>query len=108
MIIATDTFDMSKVVSLSEDYDGLCKYIWTLVPDRYKHLDAIYHNTRYYINMCILKDTKISLEKKTQISKYLTKGIRVVGYTDSYITCRDLETRINMKKVNKYYEGDKL
>jgi hypothetical protein len=107
MIIATDIFDMDKVIALRDDYEGLCSYIWTLVPERYKHIDVIYHNTRYYINMCVLKNTSIPLEKKLQISKYLTKNIRVVGYTDTYITCSELEKRINMSKVNKYYEGDK-
>lgn len=106
MIIATDIFDMDKVIALRDDYEGLCEYIWTLVPERYKHIDVIYHNTRYYINMCVLKSADIPLEKKLQVSKYLTKSIRVVGYTDTYITCRELENRINMSKVNKYHEGD--
>ena len=108
MIIATDVFDMSKVMSLSDDYEGMCSYIWSLVPERYKHLDVIYHNTRYYVNMCVLKSTDIPLEKKLKVSKFLTRGIRVVGYTDNYITCRELENRVNMNKVNKYHEGDKV
>jgi hypothetical protein len=107
MIIATDSFDLDKVIALRENYEELCNYVKTLVPDRYKHIDAIYHNTRYYINMCVLKNTSIPMERKLQVSKYLTKGIRVVGYTDTYITCSELEKRINMNKVNKYYEGDK-
>lgn len=107
MIIATNIFDMDKVIALRDDYEGLCSYIWTLVPERYRHIDAIYHNTRYYINMCVLKNISIPLEKKLQVSKYLTKGIRVVGYTDTYITCSELEKRINISKVNKYHEGDK-
>jgi hypothetical protein len=107
MIIATDVFDMDKVIALRDDYEGLCNYIWTLVPDRYRHIDVIYHNTRYYINMCVLKNALIPLDKKLQVSKYLTKQIRVVGYTDTYITCSELEKRINMSKVDKYHEGDK-
>lgn len=107
MIIATDIFDKDKVLSLKDDYEGLCSYVWTLVPEKFKHLDVIYHNTRYYINMCILQDTGISLDVKTQISKLLTRSIRVVGYMDKYITCRDLDSRVDMNKVNKYHEGDK-
>ncbi len=106
MIIATDVFDMDRILALKDDYEGMCDYIWTLVPDRYKHLDVIFHNTRYYINMCVLKSETIPMEVKSAISKYLTKSIRVVGYTDTYITCSELEKRVNMNRVNKYFEGD--
>lgn len=107
MIIATNVFDMKKVVSLSEDYDGLCNYIRSLMPERYKHIDAIYHNTRYYLNLEVLKASDISMEKKVSLSEKLTKNIRVVGYMDVYITCKDLERKINMKKVEQYYRGEK-
>lgn len=107
MIIATDEFDMRKVVSLADDYDALCEYIHSLVPERYKHQDAIYHNTRYYLNLEVLKAKDITMEKKTSLSQKLTRNIRVVGYMDVYITCKDLERKINMKKVEQYYRGEK-
>lgn len=106
MIIGSKDFDKDKVLSLASDYEGLCGYVWTLVSDRYKHFDAIYHNTRYYINLEILKDNSIPLDKKMSISKLLTKNIRTVGYMGEYITCQDLEKRIDMNKVNKYYKGE--
>lgn len=106
MIIATNSFDMDEVVKLSGDYEKLCLYVMSLVPERYKHIDAIYHNTRYFINLEVLKSKDIPLDKKTELSKHLTKGIRVVGYMDIYITCNELERKISMKKVEQYYKGD--
>lgn len=107
MIIATNSFDMNKVVRLSESYEELCSYIMSLVPERYRHIDAIYHNTRYYLNLEVLKSKDIPMDKKTALSKLLTKGIRVVGYMDIYITCNEMERKINMKKVDQYHKGDK-
>lgn len=104
MIIATDDVDIKKVVNMSGDSDKLCTYVKSLVPERYRHIDAIYHNTRYYINLLVLKSDDISLEKKSALSKLLTRNIRVVGYMGVYITCKDLERKISMKKVNKYHE----
>jgi hypothetical protein len=106
MIIATDNFDMNKVMSLCHDYDGLCAYVRSLVPERYKHLDTIYNNTRYYINLCVLKAKDIPMSKKQEVSKLLTRNIHVVGYTDIYITCYDLEKRISMSRVDKYHKGE--
>lgn len=106
MLIATNVIDYDKVLSLSEDEEGLCAYIKSLVPERYRHVDAIYHNTRYYINLEVLKNSTYPLEKKLALSRMLTKNIRTVGYMDSYVTCSELEAHISMKKVHKYHEGE--
>ena len=108
MIIATDEFDMSKIIQLKDNVEEMDKYIWSLVPVRYKHVDAIYRNTRYYINVCVLKSTTMSMEMKKELSAKLTKGLHVVGFMGTFITCGELESRISMKKVNKYYEGETL
>lgn len=107
MIIATDTFDIEEVKSLLRDGKDLCTYVRGLIPDRYKHVDGIYHNTRYYLNLTILKSDKFTLEDKMKASAALTRGLHVVGYLDSYLTCGVLERRINMNKVIKYFEGEK-
>ena len=107
MVIATKVIDIDKIVKLSSDYDALCEYIKGLVPKDFKHVDAIYHNTRYYINITILKSDAISLEKKNILSNMLTRNIRVVGYMDRYVTCDELAMHVNTERVIKYYEGDR-
>lgn len=106
MIIATKNIDMKKIISMVQDEDRLCEYIHSIVPERYKHCNAIYHNTRYYINLEVLKSNDISMENKIALSALLTKNIRTVGYMGTYITCQDLEMRVNMNKVMRYYKGD--
>lgn len=106
MIIATNSIDLKKVAGLSEDYEGLCDYVKSLVPARYAHVDAIYHNTRYYINLEVLKSNDIPIDKKVALSKLLTKSIHVCGCMDIYITCKELESRINMKRVNQFKEAE--
>lgn len=106
MIIATKDINFDKVIKLVNNEDDLCSYIKSLVPEKYSHCDAIYHNTRYYINLEILKDNSIALDTKNKLSNMLTRNIRVVGYMGVYITCSELEQRVDMNKVNKYYEGD--
>lgn len=107
MIIATKNIDMVKIVSMVQNETGLCTYINSIVPERYRHHDAIYHNTRYYINLEVLKSKDISLENKMALSTLLTKNIRTVGYMGTYITCQELEMRVDINKVIRYYEGDR-
>lgn len=107
MIIGSEDFTVQQIVNLKDDYDAMCAFMLGLVPDRYKHVDAIYHNQRYYANMRVLSDKTLPLKVKQQVSAMLTRNIRVVGWTDIYITCRQMERKIDMNKVDKYYEGDK-
>lgn len=106
MIIATKNIDMQKIVSMVKDECGLSSYIHSIVPERYKHCDAIYHNTRYYINLEVLKNTDISMDNKMALSALLTKNIRTVGYMGTYITCQELEMRVDINKVMRYHKGD--
>ena len=106
MLIATRDFEISDIVNLASNYDALCNYIRELVPREYRHIEAIYHNTRYYINLQVLKDNKRPMEKKMELSKNLTTNMRVVGFMGKYITCDDLEAHIDMRRVKRYYEGD--
>lgn len=107
MIVATDVFDMEEVARLIKNNGDLCAYVYSLVPDRYKHVDGIYHNTRYLLNLRILQSQDFNLTDKSNASSMLTAGLHVVGYMDKYIACGAMERHINMKKVQQYYEGDK-
>ena len=107
MIVATNTFNMDEVISIIKSGGDLCAYVKELVPPRYRHIDGIYHNTRYLLNLEILKSKDIKLEDKTEASSVLTRGLHVVGYMDCYIPCSVLERHINMNKVKRYHEGDK-
>lgn len=106
MIIATKQIDFDKVISLHRDQDGLNAYVRSLIPSRVAHVDAIYHNTRFYICYMIMQRTDVKLDVKQALSKLLTRNIRVVGYTEDYIAIEELERYVNMKQVNKYREGD--
>lgn len=107
MIVATNVFDMPLIREMVKKRTDLCAYVHGLVPDRYKHVNAIEHNTRYLLNLNIVNDDSISLDNKLWATQELTKNLHVVGYIDSIVTTSDVEKIINMKKVEKYYEGDK-
>lgn len=107
MIIATNSFDMDTIRSIVKDRGDLNEYVLGLVPDRYKHVEAIAHNTRYYLNLQISKSKEFSLQDKTWINFELTRNIHVVGYMGIYITCGELERHINMSRVEQFHKGDK-
>lgn len=107
MLIATRSFNREKVVSLAGDADALIAYVESIVPDKYKHIDALSHNTRYYINQKILDDDKIPMDIKMKLTEALTRRLHIVGYLGKYITCDELDSSVNMQRVMKYYEGER-
>ena len=106
MLIATKTIDIDKVVSLKNNAEGLHNYIKSLVPDRLKHVDAIYRNTCYYCNYKVLSDPNIKLEDKKILSDILTTNLRVVGYLGTYIDVSELEVMVNWNTIERYRKGD--
>ncbi len=98
MIIGTKVFDM-KILQYIDDYEGLVNYVRSLVPERYRHLNSIVNNTRYYLNIQLLQARNISKENKEKLSFMLMHRVKVVGFIDCFITCGELERRINMKAV---------
>lgn len=106
MIVATDVFNMDEVKELIKSGGDLCGYVRSLVPERYLHVDGIYHNTRYLLNLRILQSKDFSLTDKFNASASLTAGLHVVGYMDCYIGCGEMERHINMARVRQYHEGD--
>lgn len=102
MIVATDVFVFDDVKAIIRHRGDIRGYVDGLVPSRYKHVEAIAHNTRYLLNLQVLKSGEFTLDEKSWINSELTRGLHVVGYMDCYITCSELERAVNIKKVERY------
>ena len=106
MVIATRDVDIQKVLSLADNEETLCAYIKSLIPSKYQHVDAIYNNTKYFINLCILENNKISMRDKDKLNAILLKHVRVVGYLGNFITCKELDFYVDAERVYEYYKED--
>lgn len=107
MIIANLNYSSSELLSRINNFEELCAYVRSTVPPAYRHVDAIYHNTRYYLNTCVLEDSSLTMKVKQQLSDMLTRNIRTVGVLGEWVTCNELDRRMRMDRITKYYKGDK-
>lgn len=105
MIVATREFNIDEFLKIATDYNSIYNYVYNLIPDRYKHIPSIINNTLYMLNVTILK-SNLPLERKQEISNLLSTNIKVVGYLDSYVSIQDIEYRVNMKQVEKYWRNE--
>ena len=107
MLIATKTIDLHELLIRKHDAEGLHNYIKSLVPDRLKHIDAIYRNTCYYCNYKVLSSNDLKMEDKKLLSDILTTDLRVVGYMGVYIDVSEIEILVNWNSIDRYKKGDK-
>lgn len=101
MIIATKAVNYEELLKRKLDYDAMCEYVRGLVPSGVKHVEAIYHNTRYYFNYMVLRNESIPLADKKILSDVLTKNIRVVGVMGTYVSVNEVESQVNLKKLDR-------
>lgn len=106
MIIANLNYSSSELIKRMDNFEELCEYIRSTIPPAYRHVDAIYHNTRYYLNTRVLADTSLTMKIKKQLSDKLTTNIRTVGVLGNWVTCNELDRRAHMDRIIKYHKGD--
>lgn len=108
MLIATKDFDLDYILANKDNPQEINDYILGLVPLALRHNQAIFHNTRYYINTCVMSNKRIPMETKKRLSSILTSNMRVVGYIGDFVDCDDLKYVVNMDLVNQYYREENI
>lgn len=106
MIIGTANVnlnDLAEHTTTPEEFEDYCV---SLVPKEFQHVKAICDNQKYYCCLLVWGIKALSWEKRKLIKGEVTKKLRVVGFTDSLIEAATLLGLVNMKRVEKFKEGE--
>ena len=106
MLILTKDYDIKKCFELRSNQAGLTEYINSLMPDRYKHIDALLSNQRYFINCDMYSSSQYSMDAKKELSDALMLNVRVAGYIGSFVTVGELESFVSDKAVQRYRDKE--
>lgn len=106
MLILTKDYDLAKCFELRNNHEALMEYINSLMPERYRHVDALLSNQRYFINCDMYGHTEYSLEAKKELSDALMLNVRVAGYIGTFVTVGELESFVSQKAVQRYRERE--
>ena len=106
MLILTRKYDLEKCISLRNDQEALTEYINSLMPERFKHVDSLLSNQRYFINCDMYTHVEYSIEIRRELSDALMHNVRVAGYIGDFVTVQELETYVSNKAVNRYKDKE--
>jgi len=75
------------------------EYCEELVPEEYRHVQAIVENQQYYCCLLLRRVDSIPWSRKREIINGVMSGIRIVGYTDSLIEAASLAQYVDMDRL---------
>lgn len=107
MLVPTKVFDIKYIISNVNNPDKIKDYVWSIIPDIYRHQVSLYSNQCFYISYAILSSSDIREDVKRRVSDILCDGLHVVGYLDGFKFLSDTEKYINFKKLGKYRDKEK-
>lgn len=102
MLIGTSkiSHDLEKHITSLEDFMG---YARSLVPQEFRHNEALVHNQAYYNAMVLRKSVNVAWDKKKEIIETVMKSITVSGYTDVVIDIESINDFVDMNRVDKFW-----
>lgn len=107
MLVSLCEFDKEIFLGNIDNPDVILKYVRDSIPKEFKHIDAIYHNTRFYLSTVVMSDNSIPIKQKQQLCDILTSNMYTVGFLTKYMTVQELMVKFPKEKLIKYLEGDK-
>ncbi len=99
MIIGTIHVNEQSLVRSADTVERFCEYCKQLVPEEYRHVQAIVENQQYYCCLLLRRLESISWSRKREIINGVMRSIRIVGYTDSLVEATSLAQYVNVDRL---------
>lgn len=90
MIVGTTKVEVSDLVKHTKSVDDFRNYCIHLVPDKYRHLQAVVNNQIYICCLCLRKCDAVAWDTKKEILRKCMQDIRIVGCTNELIDFDDI------------------
>ncbi|MBQ2885857.1 MAG: hypothetical protein IJE43_19200 [Alphaproteobacteria bacterium] len=90
MIVGTSNViksEMAKHVKSLTDFKQYCK---SLVPEEFRHIDAIVNNQQYLCCLVLRKDNNVSWSIKKDLIDAVMRETKIVGCTNELINIADI------------------
>ena len=102
MLIGTSKIShgLEEHISSFEDFMNFAR---SLVPQEFRHNEALVHNQAYFNAMTLRKSQSISWDKKKDLIETVMKNISVSGYTDVVIDIEAIYDYVDKERVDKFW-----
>lgn len=102
MLIGKASVDKAKLLASLKTVDKFIAFSDSLVPEEFRHVQAILSNQRYICCLLLRKEKSVDWNVKKEIIEKVMEDISIVGYTDVLIEVNKLFAFADMRKVKRY------
>lgn len=102
MLIGTSRIShgLEEHVNSFEDFMDFAR---SLVPQEFRHNEALIHNQAYFNVMTLRKSPNVSWDVKKELIEVVMKNITVSGYTDVVIDIEAIYDYVNKERIDKFW-----
>ena len=102
MLIGTSKIShgLEEHISSFEDF---MEYARSLVPQEFRHNEALINNQAYFNAMTLRKLNSVSWDLKKDLIEIVMRNITVSGYTDVVIDIEAIYDYVNKSRVDKFW-----
>lgn len=104
MIVGKSGTTEDEVFEHSGSYEQLIAFSDSLIPEEWRHVQAIVGNQRYVCALLLRKCRRVKWEKKKPIIERILSECSIVGYSDTLYDAKSIWAELNVDKVQEYYE----
>ena len=106
MLVGQSNVSIAELEKNARDLDAFKKYCDSLVPEDFRHVSSIVNNQRYICAMMLRNSSHVTWKQKKDIVDEIMRGIRIVGYTDQVIDLSVLLNRVDVKRLEMYFQKE--
>lgn len=104
MVIGVIDICKSKLVGHIGSVEEFIAYCDALVPQEFRHVEAIVGNQRYLCCITLRSMGNVPWDKRKEIISAVLRDTRIVGYTDTLIEAESLLRMSDIKRVRAFKE----
>ena len=104
MIVGKAGLTAKEVEKHCASYEELISFSDSLIPEEWRHLQAILDNQRYICALLLRSCSNVKWEKKKPIIDRILSECSIVGYADTLYDAKVIWSELNKERVHEYYE----
>ena len=102
MIIGTVQVSEEILALKAKDPEVFKQYCRSLVPEEYRHVQAIVDNQIYYCCLLLRASKQISWDEKRNLLNKVMWDLKITGFTGSLIEAKSLLDYANVQRVKAF------
>lgn len=102
MLVGNSKVSVADVEKHCQSTGTFLDFADSLVPEEFKHVQAIIDNQRYLCCLLLRRSTKYPYDKKAEIIENVMSNVSIVGYVNDIEDVSSIYSLVDYKRLEEY------